>query len=173
MPILIAVLGGLAAVYFFVNRAKNAADLSHDLLGVANDVRLAARRFGFQRRSNTHPADSIEDPKLAIATIAIAFLELDDLPTKEQRGLLDVQLRSTLRVSAQDSSELQILGRWLMNECQGPQPAITRLARVLFKLDGANSFEPLLTILKGITTEDLSGAQREAINDIRRGFKLH
>jgi hypothetical protein len=42
---------------------------------VASDVMVAARRLGFRRRQQTHPVDSIGDPKNAAAAIGIAFVE--------------------------------------------------------------------------------------------------
>lgn len=92
-----AILGIIGAAYFWTQRARNARDMLGDVGDMANDVRLAARRFGFTRKMNVHPVESIEDPRLAIAN---AFIELDDLPTAEQRQLLQVQLRSKLRADA-------------------------------------------------------------------------
>lgn len=173
MPFLIALIGAAGAIYFFVMRARNAADMATDLMDVANDVRLAARRFGFTRRHDQHPVDSIEDPNIAIATLATAFIELDDMPTREQRDLLNVHLRSTLRISSEESQELQVLGRWLMNECNGPQPAITRSARKLFKLSAGDGFEPLMQIIGQLAPQSgLSDRQRDALNDIKTAFRI-
>ena len=60
MPYIIAQLGFLAGAYFWMIRARAAADAARDLTGVAQDVMAAARRFGFRRRLNTHPVESLE-----------------------------------------------------------------------------------------------------------------
>ena len=83
---------------------------------------------------NVHPVESIEDPRLAIAAIANAFIEPDDLPTAEHRQLLQVQLRSKLRADADEAEEMEVLGRWFMSECGGADPAIARLSRKLYKI---------------------------------------
>ena len=88
MPFFIAALGALIAIYFFFVRARNVGHMAGDLVDTAQDVRLAARRFGFRRKTNVHPVETIEDPRLAVGAIATAFVELDDLPTKEQRDAL-------------------------------------------------------------------------------------
>ena len=173
MPFLIALAGIAAAVYFFVIRARNAADVAHDVVDMANDVRLAARRFGFVRRTNVHPVESIDDPRLAIAALATAFLELDDLPTAEQRAALTLQLRTTLRADTAEAEEMSVLGHWFVSECGGPQPAIARLSRKLMKQDGVAQVDPLLTVLGKITgPAGLSDKQRDALDDIKRAFRI-
>jgi hypothetical protein len=175
MPFLIGLVGIAVAIYWFFVRSRNAANVATDLFDVANDVRLAARRFGFRRRSDLHPVESIEDPNMAIAGIAVAFLELDDYPTQEQRQALLVQLQSKLVLDEGAATELTILGRWFMNECGGPQPAIARLSRKLFKLSGAKTMEPLLAIVQAVLlvgNGQLNDNQRDALDDVRRAFRL-
>ena len=171
MPFIIALLGIIGAAYFWAQRARNARDMVGDVANMANDVRLAARRFGFSRKMNTHPVESIEDPRLAIASIATAFIELDDLPTAEQRQLLVVQLRSKLRADAAEAEEMEVLGRWFMTECGGAEPAVARLSRKLYKLGGTDHMELLMDILKASVT-DLSERQRDALNDITRAMRV-
>jgi hypothetical protein len=56
-----------------MNRARNAANVATDLVDMAQDVMGAARRFGFRRKANTHPVDSLEDTKVAMAALGISF----------------------------------------------------------------------------------------------------
>lgn len=175
MPIILGLIAALAAVYFFVMRAKNAADMAGELFDVASDVRLAARRFGFTRKTNIHPVESIEDARVAIASIASAFLELDSLPTAEQRSNFLIQLQSTFDINKDDAEELSVLGRWLYMQCNTPNAAITRLTNRLYKIEGTQAFEPLLALIKGTLTETdttLNDQQLSALDDVRRGLKL-
>ena len=171
MPFLVALLGIIGAAYFWAQRARNARDVMGDVADMANDVRLAARRFGFSRKMNVHPVESIEDPRLAIAAIGSAFLELNDLPTAEQRKLLQVQIRSKLLASAEEAEEIEILGRWFMTECGGAEPAVARISRKLYKIGGADQMEPLMDILKASVTT-LSDRQRDALEDITRAMRV-
>lgn len=98
--------------FFWIQRARNAAQVGHDLVDVTKDIRLAARRFGFQRRSNVHPAETIEDPQIALAALGASFLELDDYPTAEQKEALVRGLRQELQIPHQDAEELVLLGRY-------------------------------------------------------------
>ena len=175
MPILIALATIAVGVYFFVIRARNAAHIASDLADVAGDIAGAARRFGFRRRANVHPVESIEDPNLAIGAIASAFAELDDYPTKEQQSALLRGLQGELGLSLQDAEENMILGRWFVSECGGPSPAIARLSRKLYKLDGANAITPLMSIIQQLaqaTSSDMSERQTSALADIKRAFHI-
>ena len=174
MPFVIAILGFLAAAVIWSMRARNAAHVATDLIDMANDARLAARRFGFRRNANIHPVESIETPAVAIATLAVAYLELDALPTREQQIALGRGLQTQLNLNLSDSEELVILGRWMMNECGGAEPAITRVARKLYKLDAGASFTPLMGVIKEIAAEGtaLSQKQTSALADIKRAFRL-
>lgn len=177
MPVIIAVLSALAAVYFFFIRARNAKDMAQDVLSTADDVLTtvvnAPRRIRFRRATNEHPVEGIEDPRLAIAALASAFVELDDLPTAEQRKALMIQFRAVLRADPEEAEEMAVIGRWIVGQCNGPDEAVTRLSRKLSKLDGGASIEDLTTILTAVTGENgLSEHQRESIVEIKRVFKL-
>ena len=176
MHIIIAALGVLAAVYFFVIRARNAADMAGELADMANDVRLAARRFGFRRQTNVHPVETIEDPKLAIGAIGTAFLELDELPTKEQRDALNAALEQTLHLDSEAVQEMSVLGHWFVAECQGAATAIPRLSRKLYKLGGQEAFQPLLTVIDAVAyagSGGLNPGQQDTLDDIKRAFRIN
>ncbi len=175
MPYIIALLGLIGAAFFWINRARNAADATRELTGVAQDVMAAARRFGFRRKLNTHPVDGLEDPDVAMAAAGIAFLELGGLPTAEQQDALIVSLQHQLGQSHNKAEEALILGRWLVAECGGAQPGLTRLTRRLFKMKGAASFEPLMAILKDVAAGGrgaVSDRQREALAEIAALYRI-
>lgn len=175
MPALIALVGIITAAAFFILRARNAANATTDLLDMANDVRLAARRFGFKRKTNLHPAEAIEDPAIAIAGISSAFLELDDLPTSDQRSALTRTMARELDLGAQDADELAILGRWMAAECGTPDAAVSRLSRKLARLGGQDQFQPLLAVINGTlsaSSASLNQKQVEALDDVKRAFRI-
>lgn len=174
MHIILGALALVAAAYFWIWRARSAAEMTHELLDVANDVRLAARRLGFRRRQDLHPADSIEDPKIAVAGIGAGFIELNDYPTAETRDALVRALREEFRLKHEDAEELVILGRWIMQQCNGPTAAIDRLSRKLHKMSGHDHFDALLKVLSRSAQPGggLSEKQKAALEDIQRGFRL-
>jgi len=170
MPFIIGLVGIIVAAYFWANRIRNAGNVARDIADMAGDVRLAARRFGFARQANVHPVESIEEPNIAAAAIADAFVALDDMPSKDQQQIMLVQLRSVLRVNQEEAEELLVLGTWLVNECGGPMQAITRITKKLYKLEGSDALTPMLQILEGIKMAEeteMSVRQSEAVGEIK------
>ena len=176
MPYLIALFGLIVGAYFWVQRARMAAEATHELAGVAQDVLAAAKRFGFRRKLNLHPVESLEDPDVAIAGAGVAFLELGGLPTSEQHDKLIVSLQSHLGQSHEKAEEAAILGRWLVTESGGAGSGLDRLARRLYKLRGAQSFQPLMAVLKDVAAASRDGSvsprQRDALEEIARLFRI-
>ncbi|OIQ45149.1 MAG: hypothetical protein BM558_04875 [Roseobacter sp. MedPE-SW] len=175
MPFILGAVAIMAAAYFWIQRARNAAEMGHELLDAANDIRLAARRFGFRRRNNMHPAETIEDPKIALAALGASFLELDDYPTAEQKEALIRGLLEELKIPHEEAEELVLLGRWIMGECGGAQQAVARLTRRLFKLSKQTHFNALMNIIQAIAkygSGALSKPQKTALEDVQRGLKI-
>lgn len=176
MPFVIALIGIVVAAYFWAQRARTAAEAARELTGVAQDVMSAARRFGFRRRANVHPVEALDDPDVAVAGAGIAFLELGGLPSSEQHDRLVASLQSHLGQSASRAEEALILGRWLVGECGGPQPGLTRMTRRLYKLRGADSFQSLMAVLKDVAAAGRDGAisprQSDALAEIAALYRI-
>lgn len=143
------ILGVISAIGVWYWRLTMAREAAREIGNIAGDLINAPRRLGFRRRANAHPVEGVDDPKLAIAAISLAFLELDGLPAREDQQALAASLSRHLSLRRDDADEMLILSRWLIGECQGPQPAITRLTKRLGKLDPA-AFRQLLPVLNEI-----------------------
>ncbi|MBM2291332.1 hypothetical protein JQX09_05400 [Sulfitobacter pseudonitzschiae] len=176
MPILLGLIAVGMGVYFFLLRVRRGSAMVAEVIDMASDARAAARRFGFKRRTNVHPVDSIDDPNLALGALATAFLELDDLPTRDARAALNLQLRTHgIAPDAEAAQEIAVLGHWFVQTCGSAQAAVTRLARRLYKLDGGASFPTLMTVLQATaqaSDSGLSKRQIEALDEIKRAFRL-
>ena len=175
MPFLLGLLALIGAAYFWAQRARNAADMTRDLAGVASDVAAAARRFGFRRRGNVHPVESLEDADVAYAGAAIAFLELGGLPSTQAQDALIRSLQSRRNMAHDKAQEALILGRWLVTESQGAQPGFTRLVRKLMKMHGQAGFEPLMLVLRDVVDGNagvMSPQQGDALDEVRHIYKL-
>lgn len=176
MPYLIALMGLVIGAYFWIQRARMAAEATQDLAGMAQDVMAAARRFGFRRRHDMHPVESLDDPDVAIAGASVAFLELGGLPSTEQQDKLILSLQSHLGQNQDKAEEAAILGRWLVNECGGAQQGLERLTRRLHKMKGAETFQPLMAVLRDVAASSrdgqVSNRQREALEEIARLFRI-
>ena len=166
MPILLAILTALGgAIWRYIrSNPREAVDTVAD---VATTLANAPRRLAFRRQTTAHPVEGIDDARIAICAIAQSFIELDDLPTAEQRKKLHVLLRSKLRCDDEEAQEMEVLGRWLMTQCNGPSEAVTRLDKRLRRIDGADSWDMLQEMLMPLANDDLSAAQIDAIDDLK------
>lgn len=166
MPFIVLVLGAVgAAIWWWVR--SNPSDAVHVARDVVTTVRNAPRKLAFRKQLEAHPVEGIDDPNIAICAIAQAFIELDSLPTSDQRAQLHLTLRRKLGTDEDITTEMQVLGRWLLTQCQGPKPAIPRLGRRLYKLEAARSWNLLQDILSELVGDDLSEDQKDALSDLK------
>lgn len=175
MPVIMALLGLIGAAYFWAQRARNAAVMTEELAGMAGDVMAAARRFGFRRKLNVHPVESLDDAKVATAALGIGFLELGGLPSRENHEALIAALQEHLVQSADKAEESVILGRWLITESGGPATGIERLARRLYKLRGMEGFAPLMQVLRAVAASQpngISAKQSDVLSSLSVIFRL-
>lgn len=171
MPLIILILTAVGgAIYWWARQNPGeAVNVAQDAVTVA---RNAPRKLAFRRQHNAHPVEGIDDAHIAICALAQAFLELDDLPTLDQRKQLTLLLRTKMRRSAEEAEELEVLGRWLVAQCQTPDAAISRLARRLFKIDGDASWDLLQDVLTNLVSGELGAAQIDATTDIKRALHI-
>lgn len=170
MPILLLILSAIGgAIWFWVR--NNPRDAMHAAQDAVTVVKNAPRKLAFRKQTNAHAVEGIDDPRIAICAIGQSFIELDELPTLDQRQHMGHQLQTVVGCSADEADEMQILGRWLMNQCQGPEQAITRLGRRLYKIDGDASWDLLQEFLGSLVQNGLSSAQVDAISELKRAFR--
>lgn len=169
MPIAILILTSLGAALWWWAR-QNPGDAIDVAADVATTVRNAPRKLAFRKQTNAHPVEGIDDPRIAICALAQAFIELDSLPTKEQRDKLHLLLRTKLKCSEEEAEEMEVLGRWLQGQCNDAKSAIPRIARRMRKIDGDASWDQLQEVLGALVEDELSSGQVSAIEDIRQAF---
>lgn len=166
IALILTTLGG--ALWFWARQNPgDALDVAKDAVTTA---RNAPRKLAFRKQMKAHPVEGIDDARIAVCAIAQAFLELDDLPTSEQRTHLNTLLRTKLRCTAEEAEEMEVLGRWLVAQCQTPDAAVTRLARRLYKIDGDASWDLMQDMLVSLVDGELNQSQLDAIADIKRAF---
>jgi len=175
MHIVIGLISLAVGAYFWMNRARNAANAAHDVIGMAKDVRLAARRFGFTRKTNIHPVESTDDSSALSTALAAIFFELEGLPSADTQRALMVRLQNRFNINLDTAEELLIFSKWLADQCQTPMAGITRISRRLYKLSGSDSIDDVMDLISG-TLEDTgqkpSQHQIEALQDISRGLHV-
>ncbi|QHQ35978.1 hypothetical protein [Algicella marina] len=173
MPVLVALLGFLAAAGYWYFRIRDAGGTARDLADAANDVRLAARRFGFRSRANIHPIDCIEDARMAAAGITVAVAEMDGALTQAEKDTAIVQFQSVFDVSKSDAEELFTFGRWIASQSGTRAEAVRRLTKKLVSLAGAEAGPDLIRLVKAVGMAEgniLHDDAEDALQTIRRYF---
>ncbi len=167
---LITLIGGIA---FWIYRARMAANAASEIADIAGTVVGAARRFGFRRRHDMHPVDCIDDATLAAGALTVAFLDLGPAQTEEIRKAHLLALQQHFAIEKVEAEELLVMGHWLVNECNGPAPATTRLGKRLMKLTGSHALDAPLKVINDVAgaSGGLIDSQRDALHDLRTIFR--
>lgn len=177
MPVLLAILGILGAAALWYWRFRMAKDAAGDLIDAARDVRAAARRFGFRRQTHVHPADAVEDPRLAAAGIALAVASIDGPHTRGELDALATECRARFGVGADEATDMVAFGRWVAGQCGTPEEAVRRLGRVVRK-HAFDAGEDLLELTRAVASADhpegaeLGERETRAMNQLADIFGL-
>lgn len=175
MHILIVLITALLAIGVWIWRARAAAAVSHEVLDVAADAKAALRRFGYRQKAGRHPADSVDDPRLAAAGMMAAIAKMDGDITAAQMNALRVECRATFRVDQKEADDIAAFGRWLAGQSQDPGDGIRRLAKIVRDRAGAEAHSDLVRMLGRIASVEggaPSEIQTEAITLVKRSLAV-
>ena len=127
---------------------------------MGRDVIGAARRWNFKRRTDVHPVDAVEELPVAEGALAVAFAELGGMVTVEDRHALPRALQSRLEVPLGEAEERVTLGHWLVGQCGGSSPAISRLARRAVELGGPGAVDDATALIETVAPDEPTSARR-------------
>ena len=147
MPITLGLIVLGMIVYFVLLRVRRGSRMVAEVIDMPTDVRTAARRLGYKRRTDVHPVDGIDDPKLARVV---------------QHGMArDIE----------QARNMMVLGHWLVRTCGGAKDAVSRLARRLYVLDEGASAACVISMLQGLSKDDVpTSGQNAAQAEIRQAL---
>ena len=171
MHILLGLLGIVGALALWYWRMKMAREAAGELVDAANDVRLAVRRFGYKRAHDKHPADCVEDPRLAASGIALAVAGCDAPLSRAELTMMAAEAGSVFQTSTEESDEIAAFGRWLQGQCQTPEEAVRRLSKVVRLKAGAEGSAQMIEITSRVAAADrgeLTERQTSLIDQLRR-----
>ncbi|MEM9010700.1 MAG: hypothetical protein AAGE18_05690 [Pseudomonadota bacterium] len=176
MPVLLAVLGAIGAGLFWYARMRAAGETARDLVDAANDVRLAARRLGYRIRRNDHPADAVDDARIAAAGIVFAIAEMEQMVTQAGVDAFLAEARSRFGVNHEEAEEITAVGRWVAQQCQTKAEAVRRLSKRLRDLAGAEALPDLEAMIDAVADpggRGLSEVGADALATLRRVVAPH
>lgn len=175
MHIILGLLGIIGTAIVWIMRMRAAAQASQFVWNAASNVIDAAKRFQYRPRNAENPIDAIDNPTLALAALGTAFLELDTLPTREQRDAMHQSLARIGHLTLNDAEDMSALARWIVTEAGGPRHNMDRLAKRLRIMSGADRFPDMMEMFQSIAqagTTDLNDFQREALKDVQSAFGI-
>ncbi|HSF95751.1 MAG TPA: TerB family tellurite resistance protein [Thermohalobaculum sp.] len=175
MPFILGILGVLSVVALWYWRFKAAQDAAGEVAIAANDVRLAIRRFGYLRKHKTHPADCVEDPRLAAAGIVAAIASMDAPLSQAEIDRLTAEAGAVFGVDGAEAVDIAAFGRWIAGQCNTPDEAVRRLVKVVREKAGAEAGPDLLAMVEAVATADggaLDSDETDALLTIRRGLGM-
>lgn len=174
MPAILGALAILAGAYVWYLRYQNARDAAETLVDAANDVRLAARRFGFRRKANVHPVDCVEDGRLGALAIAAAMMQMDHAWTREAEADLARAAETVFAVKPADAAEMVVFAKWLSDQSSTYDEIVRRLAKRLAGLGDRGLRQDLARLIEGACTDEngeLSDNAVDALNTVNRHLR--
>ncbi|WP_428642211.1 TerB family tellurite resistance protein [Roseibium sp.] len=173
MHILFATLGILAAAAFWIYRIRQAEDHTRTALEAAQDVKAAARRFGFRTRANQHPTEGVDDPRVTAAALLVLVAEIDGgISRTEQDCILD-QLQHVFQVSAFDAEELYLFAKWLAGQSTNPDDMIRRLIKRTVSLGGRDTLPDLMQMVSAVGKADTGTPTDDTLQVIEKLKQLN
>ena len=171
MHILIGVITllGVLAVWYW--RFKMAREAGGELLDAANDLRSAVRRLNYKRKHNKHPAESIDDARLAASGIAVAVATMDAPLSQTEIAALSASAQKTFNIAASEADDIVAFGRWIADQCGTPSEAVRRLSKALLRTAGAEAGPDMIRMINDVATADgreLGESEVDAIGTVRR-----
>ena len=154
MPIIITIIGLLAAASVWMYRIRAAKDSANEMLEMANDVRLAAKRFAYKRNRKTHPIDGIDDARLAAAGIMAIAAEMDGAITANEQRVMKEQAVGVFGCSDADADEFIIFGRWMASQGTNRNETLRRLIKRVIELGGTDTMPDLINMVTAVGTAD-------------------
>ncbi len=164
MHILAGVLALILGVAFWIYRLRAASEAAATLADAANDVRLAARRFGFRRKTNLHPVDCVEDARLAAMGVVAAVAQLDRGWDRDVSDIMVRHAQSIFEVDVNEATEMVVFGRWLSDQSGTKAEIVRRLAKRILALAGPDALPDLERMIDAVSLKR-DGGQSEDVED--------
>jgi len=167
----VAILLALAAgVGVWMWRAERASDAAQRAFEMASDAKAAARRFGYRRKLNKSPLDTVDDPRLSAAGILVSVAKLDgDISRAQIEGITRACIEE-FEVESAEADDMTAFGRWLSQHGE-PEEVIRRLARGLrgsMDDERSASLYAMMESIAGIEGGAPSSRQVETFDMVRR-----
>jgi uncharacterized tellurite resistance protein B-like protein len=168
----LAILGLALLIWWRIRDARRAGD-GPDASGT--DVRLNVRRLMHGRSGEAHPADAVDDPRLAAAGVVVAVATMDGPISQAEIGRMKRAAQETFEISEREALDVLSFGRWIAGECATNGEAVRRLSRIVLRTAGPEAGPDLVRMIEEVATAggtELGPDERDAIAIVRSAFGM-
>lgn len=168
----VVALIGVAAAYWW--RIRDARRTGPQSSAGTRDVRLNVRRLMHGNADGAHPADAVDDPRLAAAGVVVAVATMDGPISQAEIERLKAAAQKTFDVSDREALDVLSFGRWIAGECPTNADAVRRLSKVVLRTAGAEAGPDLVRMIEEVASAsgDLGPEERDAIAGVRHTFGM-
>ncbi len=168
---LVALIGVATACWW---RIRDARRTGAQPAAAPRDVRLNVRRLMHGNAGGAHPADAVDDPRLAAAGVIVAVATMDGPISQAEIGRMKRAVQETFEVSEREALDVISFGRWIAGECVTNSEAVGRLSKIVLRTAGPEAGPDLLRMVEEVasTGGELGPEEREAIISVRRTFGM-
>lgn len=171
MHIVLGALALLGTIIFIWYRLKDTRQIGGEALEAADDLRATVRRLMYKHKHDAHPADSVDDPRLAASGIAVAVATMDGPITQAEIETLARLSGEIFEVSGREALDIVSFGRWVAGQCTTNMEAVRRLSRIIARRAGAEAGPDLLRLVTEVATasgNQIGEDEEEALFMVRR-----
>jgi uncharacterized tellurite resistance protein B-like protein len=127
------------------------------------------------RTRKTHPADCVDDARLAAAGIVAAIASMDAPLSQAEIDLLTAEAGAVFDVEPAEAVDIAAFGRWIAGQCNTPEDAVRRLTRIIRAKAGAEAGPDLIRMIEKVASADglgLEERETDAVEAVRRGLGM-
>ncbi len=175
MHIILGLLTLIGVIALWVWRARMAGEASREVVDASEDVQAAFRRYGYRRQAGKHPAENLDDPRLAAAGMMAAIARLEGDMSTERMNAIRVECRASFRLGDKEADEIAAFGRWLAEQSKDPDDAVRRLLKIVRDKAPREAHEDMIAMLTRVASVEGGGPndlQKDSIARVRRGLGL-
>lgn len=139
------------------------------------DVRLNVRRLMHGNAGDAHPADTVDDARLAAAGVIVAVATMDGPIGQAEIGRLKRSAQETFGITEREALDVVSYGRWIAGECTTNGEAVRRLAKAVLRLAGPEAGPDLVRMIEEVATAggaSMGAEEREAVAAVRHTFGI-
>ena len=143
--------------------------------GRNSELSATISRLMNRRSHDVHPADAIDDARLAASGVVVAIATMDAPFSQAEIKALSEAAQGTFDVTEREALDIVSFGRWIAAECETQVEATERLSHRVEQLAGSDAGADLVRMIEHVVAADngtVGTDEREAIDTVRKILRV-